>query len=599
MTDATLARIDRLYTLLPVVYRQRDSVQGFPLRDLLRIIAEQVNLIEDDISQMYDDWFIETCRDWVVPYIADLVGYQPVHLAGDPDESPGRESRLRDRAITPRADVAHFIRDLRRRGTLALLEELASDSAGFPARAVEFFTLLGKTQSINHLDGRGRFTDLREGEALDLIDSPFDQLAHTVDIRNVTATRNPGRYNVPNAGEFLWRLRSYGVTHAPAYYVQRGFGYFFYTFSVLGNDAPLFARARREPDPTMIAQEVNLPVPIRRRALELHPDDYYGPSFLIWLDGSDTPVDRSDIIAADLTGWTYRPPDGKVAVDPQLGRIALAKEAKALDVTYCYGFSGDVGAHESPRSLVQPRDAVIYRVGPDEEFTTIAGALTAWRTEAPLHAVVEIADSRTYTEAVDVELKEQVSLQIRAANRCRPALHVLDYRTSTGESLHVAMHEGARFTLDGLIVAGRPVQVEGIGEQPAGIRVSIRRCTLVPGWNLDSVSEPKQDEASLELDNVRGRVSIESSILGGIAVMNDTTAAEPIEIALNDSILDATSNDLDAIAGPGGAYAWAALTIVRCTVFGQILAHAIDLAENSLFGATVTIVRRQRGCVRF
>lgn len=75
MTDTTLERIDRLYELLPVVYRQRDSLQGFPLRDLLRVIAEQVLRIEDDITQLYDDWFIETCRDWVVPYIADLAGY--------------------------------------------------------------------------------------------------------------------------------------------------------------------------------------------------------------------------------------------------------------------------------------------------------------------------------------------------------------------------------------------------------------------------------------------------------------------------------------------------------------------------------------------
>jgi hypothetical protein len=131
---------------------------------------------------------------------------------------------------------------------------------------VEFFTLLGRTQSLNHLDERGRFADLRDSEALDLVESPFDRLAHTVDVRNVTAARTPGRYNIPNAGTWLWRLRSYPVTRAQAYFVQRGFGYYFYTFSVLGNDSPIFARARREPDTTTIAEEINLPVPIRRRA---------------------------------------------------------------------------------------------------------------------------------------------------------------------------------------------------------------------------------------------------------------------------------------------------------------------------------------------
>ena len=54
-------RIDRLYNLLPVVYRQRDTEQAEPLRALLQIIAEQVNLVEDDIAQLYENWFIETC----------------------------------------------------------------------------------------------------------------------------------------------------------------------------------------------------------------------------------------------------------------------------------------------------------------------------------------------------------------------------------------------------------------------------------------------------------------------------------------------------------------------------------------------------------
>ena len=57
----------------------------------LSVISEQVNLVEDDIAQLYENWFIETCEDWVVPYIGDLVGYEPIHEAGEPsavDTSP-------------------------------------------------------------------------------------------------------------------------------------------------------------------------------------------------------------------------------------------------------------------------------------------------------------------------------------------------------------------------------------------------------------------------------------------------------------------------------------------------------------------------------
>ena len=64
---------DRLYDLLSVVHRRRDAERGYPLRALLQVIGEQVAVVEDDIDRLYDNWYIETCEDWVVPYIADLI----------------------------------------------------------------------------------------------------------------------------------------------------------------------------------------------------------------------------------------------------------------------------------------------------------------------------------------------------------------------------------------------------------------------------------------------------------------------------------------------------------------------------------------------
>jgi hypothetical protein len=137
---------DRLYELLPTIYRLRDAEQGEPLRALLRVIAEQVDVVEDDIAQLYANWFIETCQDWAVPYIGELIGFQPVHEAGDPGASNQRRSTI----TIPRRAVANTIRYRRAKGTLALLEQLAADLAGWPARAVEFYLLLGWTQHINH-----------------------------------------------------------------------------------------------------------------------------------------------------------------------------------------------------------------------------------------------------------------------------------------------------------------------------------------------------------------------------------------------------------------------------------------------------------------
>src|SRR3954471_94513 len=136
-------RIDKLYELLPSIYRMRDAREQYPLQALLRVIAEQVNVVEDDITQLYEDWFIETAEEWAVPYIADLIGYLPATA----DLAAGTGDTALAAALVPRRAVANPIRHRRRKGALTLLEELAADVAGWPARAVELYTLLGRTQN--------------------------------------------------------------------------------------------------------------------------------------------------------------------------------------------------------------------------------------------------------------------------------------------------------------------------------------------------------------------------------------------------------------------------------------------------------------------
>src|SRR4029077_1919557 len=94
-------RLDRLYQLLPAVYRQRDTDQEYPLQALLRVIAEQVDVVEDDMQQLYENWFIETAEDWVVPYIADLIGYRAVSDAGGAGEGTTAEGAALNRGLIP------------------------------------------------------------------------------------------------------------------------------------------------------------------------------------------------------------------------------------------------------------------------------------------------------------------------------------------------------------------------------------------------------------------------------------------------------------------------------------------------------------------
>jgi hypothetical protein len=126
---------DRLYELLPVYHRRRDAEAGGPLRALLAVIAEQVELVQADVEQLYENWFIETCQDWVVPYLGDLVGYR---LPAGYTEALAGGDAARELAarLAPRRDVADTVANRRRKGTLPLLEELAMSVAEWPATAL-------------------------------------------------------------------------------------------------------------------------------------------------------------------------------------------------------------------------------------------------------------------------------------------------------------------------------------------------------------------------------------------------------------------------------------------------------------------------------
>ncbi len=620
---------DRLYELLPVVYRQRDAEQEYPLRALLQVIAEQVNVVEADIAQLYENWFIETCEDWVVPYIGDLIGYEPVHEAGEPGEVSTLRGQQRNKILIPRREVANIIRYRRRKGALALLELLTNDVAGWPARAVEVYRLLGWTQHINHLHlHRGGTVDLRKGDALDRLDGPFDELAHTVDIRRIVSHRTIGRYNIPSIGLFVWRLKAYSVTRTPAYCLEE-VGPHCYTFSILGNDTPLYTHSEPEEDPTHIAGELNLPTPIRQRAFETRTADgkrgqassaYYGvnKSLAIWAPnwpGKDSvqPIPPEWIIPADLSGWQYRAPRNRVAVDPELGRISFPPDQMPKEgvwVSYYYGFSADIGGGEYHRALSQPAEHKLYRVGRQGVHATIKAALDQWASEdpKPRSAIVEITDSGVYTEQLNITLEKNEGLQIRAANGARPILRLLDYMAERPDAFSITGMAGSRFTLDGLLITGRSVKVYGPVSEANGSAspggdlcdVTIRHCTLVPGWAVHSDCEPKRPaKPSLELINSHASVIIEHSIVGSIHVTQDEVKTDPIPILISDSILDATSSAREALGAPGWPVAHVLLTVVRSTVFGQVQVHAIELAEDSLFNGLVRVARRQLGCTRF
>jgi hypothetical protein len=632
-----------LYELLPAYVRRRDQETDHALEQLLGIVDAQALAIERDLQRMYDNWFIETCDPWVVPYIGDLLGHP---------SSPGvAGSAALAGIMAPRREIANAIAHGRRKGARSLLESLAMDVAGWPAVAVEFYRLMVGAQHLDHPQPTRVVTvDLRDARALERIGTPFDGVCQLADTHRIGNAGSRGTHNLPHVGVFVFRMRSYGVDQTWAY-CQEEVGAHCYTFSLLGNDAPLY----RSGDPT------RAPLPIGRRELEegdaedasaaqamsslVGPHGSFSITAMGWPKKDvDTQIDAASIIPADLEGWAYKVPKGKVAVDPVRGRLMFATgqtPRKGVRVSYRYGFAMDLGGGDYDRPPM-PMPAEVERAvvrasehgKPGEgEFASIAAAVEDWQRrraqpELPLPAtdgapalvtphpalVVELADSGVYRGRLDLSLGRGESVWLIAAPRTRPVLWLSDDSAGGPDAIAIRGAAGSRFTLDGVMVAGRGIsisplpidqddaRIDGSATTPVDdlCRVLIRHSTLVPGWGLDCDCEPRRaSEPSIVMDGSKACLRIEHSIVGAIQVQADDGDAPPANIAVADSIIDAHALDREAIGDGNDGIAPARLTVLRSTVVGAIAVHSIALGEDSLLLGHVQVARRQVGCIRY
>lgn len=451
-----------LYDRLPEIYRIRDEEQipKGQLRAFLELVESVFGYLHENIDSLYDDLFIETCDDWVIPYIGDLLGTS--HLSGPP--------------WTLRADVADTIAMRRRKGTIGAIELLTYNLTQWGVHCAELRENLVWNQHLNHQrpDGGGRppyaapspeapdrsvpsiYTVIRGGTAtlrdpamLSLLNSPFDPFAHTANLKPEACTTL--QYNLPNLAIFLWRLEAYRVKgslpvcdgpdngHPPDptmdlnVYPDTAPRIARFHIHPLGEPVRLFNTHRFDPDrkPAVITRVDQVPGPIPTPRLSddseagnpeayvavdpYNPDDPLMESVDISEVGLIFHIPLPDFMAdswifrgVDLCAWENNiyPPlrFREIAIDPVLGRVIFGvgseDEARALTygllVTYTYGAVGPVGAH--PRS----------RPSPPETFggTPVKKIIVDVAVDPAFDLDLALKDIGDKTEAIIIEIND-------------------------------------------------------------------------------------------------------------------------------------------------------------------------------------------------
>jgi len=592
---------DRLYKLLPALYRQVDALQGYSLRALLRLMGNQVEMLRADIQQLWNNFFIETCQQWAIPYIGDLVSNRALYDLDTSQDATTAQSIFPDLAgpnlrpistIRTRADVAKTIDYRRRKGTVAMLEALAGDVTGWGAHVVQFFQILTWTQNLNHLRLQSTgCADLRSVSDCAKVDGPFDAASHVVDVRAIA--QSEGWYNVPNLGFFLWRLESFPLAVVRARAI--GGTSWRYTFSPLGNSTPLFARWTRLDQVPGMSPELLVPEPIPPSAFwddlaawnslpSTGPDYslYYGNASddLDWSitvyeqaapDAPLVPVDLGHITCMNLEKWTtlaqpsanvaneWKPlpqPSQCIAIDVSRGRLAIGADrpaSTAIYVSYNYGFSAHMGGGPYPdfQKWVVPDSAAEQIIGVgvanplDTAITTWAATLDAaidtWAaslaTPNPPNTIIQLADNDTHTLSRTLALDPVKWLAIQAL----PGLPGFrPHIQPQGGAITISgTAAGSTLTLAGLLIEGGIVVSQDLQ------RLRILHTTLVPGLSIEeeaaSPGGPSlvvNSSAASKPINTNLDVQIAFSITGPLQIPETVDG-----LWLLDSIVDSASSN--------------------------------------------------------
>jgi len=636
---------ERLLAHLPYVYRERDAeiaardgLSEGPLSSLIGAIAAQIGAVEDNVEQLYNNWFVETCEPWVLPYIGALLGLTRL---------PPTSSAV----FTPRAFIANAMGGRRRKGTPGMLEQLARDATGWHAHVVEYFRHLAQTQHLNRYRPTEWLTpDLRDSETLERLSSPFTSTNRLPEVRNIDGPY-PGWFNIPNIGIHLWPLSAFAPPESARFAIEArpeteaptAANWYLHP---LGIPTQLFNRPLSH-DPsegaavTALAHERDVPEPLRRLPLHLELEAlrqsvadgasaptlrYFGeerPVLILYIDDEPEPIPPAEIRIVDFShGWpapaatlAYAPSSGgadvnlpiRCAVDPVRGQVAFAPgtEPARLRSVYAYGFTMEMGGGPYDR-LAEHRDRdpgdVGFQIGvsrllaplPGVIVATLTEAIAAWNAQTPgTRGVICVMDSMRYAEDLHIEIPGGSQLTLIAADwpeaETDPGVferfpgvfspdrlrpHLRGNIEIAGTAPAESVNPGAIY-LEGLLIEGSLTVVPGhLGS------LTLAHSTMTQNMTIETDGAGRNAEL---------RISLRKSRLHRLQCPADLET-----ISVEDCIVGIP----DEPETPALAAADAALDLARSTFWGPVGCREVE-ASDCIFMQGLAAERTQTGCVRY
>ncbi|GAB3836933.1 hypothetical protein ACFPIJ_17410 [Dactylosporangium cerinum] len=551
---------------------------------LLGGVDRQVEALHADLDRLWEDFFIESCADWAVPYLGALLGLPP---------DAGRR------------EVAFAVALRRRKGTPAALEDFGFVVTGLTVRVLEGWQHTVWAQRPGHPP------PLRVA-----VHAPGDRVARARANGPFETGRRvftPGGRWHPRAVTAVvwpWQVRTLTDTAAAPLTEPNRFA-----LDPLGGQVPLYLRPRRpriasesEPDVagTRTGDETDAPVRATYRVLEALGPVTYGalwdlpaahplarPGALLSLTAGGGPVAASALRfgAVPATGAVPAPPGpGQVLVDPNRGHVQLGGGLTGpVRATWHRAFAGTFGALAS-RAEERPAARVVVVVNPAAASAepTLAAAFAKART---LSAGLDPTAGRDGVPDVEIRLETSDRLAAPPPQAFTPAAPrwriVAAGATPTVVGDLALDLDGGRLELAGFLHSGAlrlgarlaAVTLDGITQDPAagGVEVAADAWELALTFRRCVVGPLRADLGALP-------VTIADSVVDGRRRRarpcgGDPQAAPPV------AAVDRASRFAPA------------LVTSAVTFLGPVAAESVS-AVDSVFADGLEVVQQQEGGVR-